>query len=75
MKQATSASAQEIKESAKWGPDNNKDETVALRRELGGSWGLSSRLIIRIPRVTIWVLGVVNLLTKAPDPRRRRYAC
>ena len=33
---------------------------------LGGSGDLGSRLIIGITGVTIWVMGVINLLTKSP---------
>ena len=33
---------------------------------LGGHGDLVSRVIIRITRVTIWVIGVINLLTKSP---------
>ena len=33
---------------------------------LGGSGDLVSSLIMGIIRVTIWVTGVVNLLTKSP---------
>ena len=33
---------------------------------LGESGDLVSRLIIGIFRVTIWVIGVINLLTKSP---------
>ena len=35
-------------------------------RVLGGSGDLASRLIMGISRVTIWVIGVINLLTKSP---------
>ena len=33
---------------------------------LEGQEDLVSRLIIGISRVTIWVMGVINLLTKSP---------
>ena len=33
---------------------------------LEGHGDLLSRLIIRISRVTVWVIGVLNLLTKSP---------
>ena len=33
---------------------------------LGGSGDLVSRLIRGIVRVTMWVIGVINLLTKSP---------
>ena len=33
---------------------------------LGGSGDLVSRLIMGINGVTIWVIGVINLLTKSP---------
>ena len=33
---------------------------------LGGSGDLVSRLIMGIIGVTIWVIGVINLLTKSP---------
>ena len=36
-----------------------------------GHGDLISRLIVRIPRVTIWVIGVINLLTKSTDPPSR----
>ena len=35
---------------------------------LEGHGDLVSGLVIRITRVTIWVIGVINLLTKSPDP-------
>ena len=35
---------------------------------LEGQGDLVSRLIMGRSRVTIWVLGVMNLLTKSPDP-------
>ena len=39
---------------------------VTVERVLGGAHGDSaSRLIIGIIRVTIWAIGVVNLLTKS----------
>ena len=33
---------------------------------LEGQGDLVSRLITRITRVTIWVIGVINLVTKSP---------
>ena len=33
---------------------------------LGGQFDLVSRLIMGINGVTIWVIGVINLLTKSP---------
>ena len=33
---------------------------------LGGQGDLVSRLIMGINGVTIWVIGVINLLTKSP---------
>ena len=35
-------------------------------RYLEGQGDLVSRLIMQMARVTIWVIGVVNLLTKSP---------
>ena len=32
-----------------------------------GTWRLASGLIMEITRATIWVIGVINLLTKSPD--------
>ena len=39
---------------------------LGLRDYLEGHGDLVSRLMIRITRVTIWVIGVINLLTKSP---------
>ena len=33
---------------------------------LEGQGDLASRLVVRIARVTVWVIGVINLLTKSP---------
>ena len=33
---------------------------------LGGQGDLVSGLIMGITRVTIWIIGVINLLTKSP---------
>ena len=33
---------------------------------LGGQGDLVTRLIMEIAGVTIWVIGVINLLTKSP---------
>ena len=33
-----------------------------------GQGELVSRLIVGLAGVTIWLIGVVNLLTKSPDP-------
>ena len=33
---------------------------------LGGSGGLVSRFIIQITKVTIWVIGIINIFTKSP---------
>ena len=41
---------------------------------LGGHGDLVSRLIIRGTRVTIWVIEVINLLTKSPDPPSTRFS-
>ena len=38
---------------------------------LEGQGDLVSRLIMGIMRVTIWVTGVINILTKSPDPPSR----
>ena len=38
----------------------------ASGRYLEGQGDLVSRLIMGIIRVTIWVIGVINLLTKSP---------
>ena len=35
---------------------------------LEGQGDLVSGLIVGIIRVIIWVIGVINLLTRAPDP-------
>ena len=37
-----------------------------FRAYLEGQGDLVSRLIMGIIRVTIWVIGVINLLTKSP---------
>ena len=39
---------------------------VVQHQQLGGSGDLVSRLIMGIFKVTIWVIGVINLLTKSP---------
>ena len=44
-------------------PKNYKFQGPSL---LGGSGDLVSRLIMGIIVVTIWVIGVINLLTKSP---------
>ena len=33
---------------------------------LEGHWDLVTRLIMGLTRVTIWVIGLMNLLTKSP---------
>ena len=38
---------------------------------LGGKGDLVSRLVMGIIGVTIWVIGVINLLIKSPDPPSR----
>ena len=49
-------------------------ETTMLFKVLGsglrvqGLGDLVSRLIMGIIRITIWVIGVINLLIKSPDP-------
>ena len=35
-------------------------------RYLGGQGDRVTRLLMGITRVTIWVIGVINLLTKSP---------
>ena len=37
---------------------------------LEGQGDLISRLIMRIFRVTIWIIGVISLLTKSPRPSK-----
>ena len=39
---------------------------------LEGQWDLVSMLLMGITRVTIWVIGVTNLLTTSPDPPSTR---
>ena len=39
---------------------------VVVDAVLGGSGDLVTRLIRGITRVTIWVIGVIKLLTKSP---------
>ena len=39
---------------------------LAVPNYLEGQGDLISRLIMGIIRVTIWVIGVINLLTKSP---------
>ena len=41
-------------------------EAVGLMPYLEGQGDLVSGLIMGITRVTIWVIGVINLLTKSP---------
>ena len=38
---------------------------------LEGKGDLGSRLVMGIIGVTVWVIGVINLLTKSPDPPSR----
>ena len=58
-------------------PHRLSTKSAALSQEalkriyLEGHGDLVSRLIIRITRVTTWVFGVMNLLTKSPDPPSR----
>ena len=33
-----------------------------------GKNGLGSRLVMGMSRVTLWVIGAVNLISKSPDP-------
>ena len=40
--------------------------SCSLGTLLGGSGDLVSRLIMGIIGVTIWIIGVINLLTKSP---------
>ena len=40
--------------------------TLMIFPYLGGQGDLVSRLIMGISGVTIWVIGVINLLTKSP---------
>ena len=42
-----------------------------FRVQGAGSGDLVSRLIMGIIRVTIWVIGVINLVTKSPDTPSR----
>ena len=37
---------------------------------LEGEAGFVSRLIMEIVGVTVWLKGIVNILTKSPDPPR-----
>ena len=39
---------------------------TGTKQHLDGEGDLVSRLILGITRVTIWVLGVINLLTESP---------
>ena len=43
--------------------NSHVDASIGL---LGGSWDLVSGLIMGINGLTIWVIGVINLLTKSP---------
>ena len=45
---------------------NPKSLIVSKRAFLEGHWDLVSRVIMGIIGVTIWVIGVINLLTKSP---------
>ena len=45
---------------------NDDTETCSQTGYLEGWGDLVSRLIPRITRVTIWVIGVMNLVTKSP---------
>ena len=54
---------------ASWrGPSRSTDQKHGFPSGsyLEGQGDLVSRLIIGIFRVTIWVIGVINLLTKSP---------
>ena len=42
------------------------DNTKILTHYFEGQGNLVTRLIMGILRVTIWVIGVINLLTKSP---------
>ena len=44
--------------------------TLNHKPYLGGQGDLVSRLIMGIDGVTIWVIGVINLLTKSPWPSK-----
>ena len=53
------------------GPVNSDESTLqhlelGFRVYLGGQGDFVSRLMIGINEVTIWVVGVINLLTKSP---------
>ena len=57
-----------------WGRDKKRLE-IHIRitmRYLEGHEDLVSRLKVRITMVTVWVVGVINLLTKSPDPPSKR---
>ena len=45
---------------------NMNELQFSINPTLGGSGDLVSRLIIWIKRVTVRILGVINLLTKPP---------
>ena len=47
-------------------PEESEGKVWGIRGLLGGSGDLVSRLIMGINRVTIWVIGVINLLIKSP---------
>ena len=44
--------------------------TLTLILYLEGQGDLVSRLIMGISRVTIWVIGIINLLPKSPSPSK-----
>ena len=51
--------------------------TLSLARSrishLEGQGDLVNRLLVTITRVTIWVLGAINLLTKPPRPSKYNF--
>ena len=49
-------------------PHPEAPRTIIPSQYLEGQVDLVSRLIIGIIQVTIWAIGVINLLTKSPDP-------
>ena len=65
MRVSTSASTMKPKE-LKPGSTSSQGGDSNPRSLLGGSGDLVTRLIMGIIEVTIWVIRVINLLTKSP---------
>ena len=48
-------------------------EAITLPGNLEGQGDLVSRLTMGIIQITIWVRGVINLLTKSPCPSKKAF--